>query len=79
MAIARSQADDGRTVLTVVHDLNLAAAFADRIVILAGGQLLADGPPAEVLDASMLEAAYGITVTVAEHPTRHCPLVLTTG
>ncbi len=79
MALARQQADHGRTVIAVVHDLNLAAAHADRIVVLAAGRVLTDGPPDVVLDASLLEAAYGIAVTVTTHPTRACPLVLTTG
>jgi iron complex transport system ATP-binding protein len=79
MALARREADDGRTVMAVVHDLNLAAAHADRILILAAGRVLTDGQPDAVLDAATLERAYGIAVTVTTHPTRHCPLVLTTG
>lgn len=76
MTIAREQADMGRTVAVVVHDLNLAAAHADRIILVADGRIGADGVPGEVLRAELLEAAYGICVTVVEHPVRRCPLVL---
>lgn len=78
MTIARRQADRGRTVVVIVHDLNLAAAYADRIILLGSGRLLAEGTPAAVLTPHTIHTAYGVAVTVIEHPTRHCPLVLTT-
>ncbi|MEM9893151.1 MAG: heme ABC transporter ATP-binding protein [Actinomycetota bacterium] len=78
MAMARAEADAGRSVIVVVHDLNLAAAYADRIVLLAGGRVVDSGSPAVVLDPKVLETAYGVAVTVTDHPTRDCPLVLTT-
>jgi iron complex transport system ATP-binding protein len=77
MTIAREQADAGRAVVVVVHDLNLAAAYSDRVTLLAEGRVLADGAPATVFEPPVLEAAYRIAVTVTEHPTRQCPLVLT--
>lgn len=79
MTIARQQADAGRVVVVVVHDLNLAAAYSDRIVVLSAGRVVADGPSASVLEAPVIEAAYGVAVTVTSHPTRDCPLVLTAG
>ena len=46
MALARAAVDRGGTVVAVLHDLNLAAAYADRIVLLDQGRLVAVGPPA---------------------------------
>jgi iron complex transport system ATP-binding protein len=59
MRLARGFADAGGGVLAVMHDLNLSAMFADRMVLLAGGKIAADGPPARVMDAPRLSAAYG--------------------
>ncbi|MCC7195566.1 MAG: heme ABC transporter ATP-binding protein [Gemmatimonadaceae bacterium] len=51
-------------VMGVVHDLNLAARFADHLVILSHGRVMASGAPAEVLQADTVEAAFGIRPTV---------------
>ncbi len=64
MGAARRIADNGATVLAVLHDLNLAAGFADRIMVMTRGRLAADGPPNEVLTAEQLSAWYGCTVRV---------------
>ncbi len=50
----RALADDGLAVLLVVHDLALAAAVADRVVVMADGRTVAAGPPTEVLDQQRL-------------------------
>ncbi len=76
MRIGREEADSGRAVVVVVHDLNLAASHADRIVLLQDGRLLADGTPRHVLRSDLLEQAYRIPVLVMDHPRRDCPLVL---
>lgn len=49
---------DGRTVVFASHDLNLAYSLADRVMVLADTRLAASGPPAEVLDAELLERVY---------------------
>ncbi|MFN3616175.1 MAG: heme ABC transporter ATP-binding protein, partial [Rubrimonas sp.] len=59
MRAARRAAADGAGVLVVLHDLNLAAAFADRVVLMAAGRIVADGPPADALRADRLSALYG--------------------
>lgn len=64
MGAARRIADNGATVLAVLHDLNLAASFADRVVVMARGRLAADGVPEEVLTAERLSAWYGCSVCV---------------
>ena len=52
--------DRGIGVLIASHDLNLAAALADRLVLLAGGAVAADGPVADVLRPDLLERVYGV-------------------
>jgi iron complex transport system ATP-binding protein len=74
--LLRELAADGLTILVVTHDLNLAALFADRILLLAGGRILAEGAPEGVLQGSLLAAAYGEGLIVGSHPTAHRPTVL---
>ena len=54
----------GLTVLSVLHDLTLAAQFADRLVLLVDGTVRASGPPETVLDPAVLAASYGARVRV---------------
>ena len=76
MTALRSEAGAGHTVITVVHDLNLAAGFADRMVLLSQGRSVADGPPADVLVEDLLSEVYMHPVRVVDHPLREAPLVV---
>ncbi|MEM1012244.1 MAG: ABC transporter ATP-binding protein [Planctomycetota bacterium] len=58
-ATLRDQASRGRGVLLASHDLNLAAAVADRVVLMASGRVVASGEPSDVLCADQLQEAYG--------------------
>lgn len=64
MALFRALAAEGRGVLAVVHDLALAAAYADRLIWLEQGRIIADGAPAETLTAERLVAVFGVAATV---------------
>ncbi|MBJ3778769.1 iron ABC transporter ATP-binding protein [Acuticoccus mangrovi] len=67
MRTLRRIADDrGRTIVVVLHDLNHAAAHADRIVALREGRLVADGPTGEVMTTATLQRVFGDTIPVAE-------------
>ncbi len=69
----------GLAVLMALHDLNLAAIYADRVALLVGGRLQAIGAPAEVLTPNRLSEAYGVPVEVIRHPEYGTPLVLPDG
>ncbi len=69
-------ADAGRGVVAVLHDLNLAAAYADRVVLMAGGSIVADGPPGDVLRADLLEVVFDIPMLVIPHPQLSHPIVI---
>ncbi len=79
MDIARDIASDGGSVIAVVHDLNLAAGTADRIVLLDRGTIAADGSPWEVMQQSLLSEVYQCEIAVGRHPMRDCPLVMPLG
>jgi ABC-type cobalamin/Fe3+-siderophores transport system ATPase subunit len=58
------------TILMSAHDINLAAEFSDRMVLLQGGHKLADGPPAEILRSELLQTLYGLPMEVLERSGR---------
>jgi len=75
---ARRHAAAGGAVVAVIHDLSLAAAHADRMVLLAEGALAAAGTPAEVLDPELLSRVYRHRIDVLPHPLTGSPLVAAT-
>ena len=65
MRAVRTLASAGTAVLVVVHDLSLAAAYADRVAIIAQGTLIAAGSPEQVLTAAQVSSVYGLPVEVS--------------
>ncbi|MEL0630140.1 heme ABC transporter ATP-binding protein [Psychromonas aquatilis] len=76
LQLAKDIAQNGGTVIVVLHDLNLAAQYADRIVILNNGEIVANGSPAEVIRADVIEAVYKHPVEIITHPQTGHPVVL---
>lgn len=73
----RRFADRGAAVLVILHDLNLAARYCDRILLLEQGRCHAFAAPEAVLTPAALKAVYGIDVLVQAHPERGHPLIIT--
>jgi len=63
-------------VVSVLHDLNLAALYCDRLVLLAGGRVVCEGPPAAVLTRAVLTSAYATDVYVGTNELTGGPIVL---
>ncbi|MEV6350730.1 heme ABC transporter ATP-binding protein [Actinoplanes sp. NPDC051851] len=76
LGAARDRAAAGAAVVVVLHDLGLAAAYADRAYVLAAGKVRAAGPPAEVFTAALLSEVYQHDVEVLDHPGGGAPLVV---
>ena len=74
--IKRLNRQGNLTVLATMHDLNLAALYFDRLVLLDGGQVVASGSPAEVLREESIRQVFHADVHVQEHPTRHTPQIV---
>jgi iron complex transport system ATP-binding protein len=68
MRTARECAQRGCAVLAVLHDIGLAAAYADEIAVMCDGGVVAQGPPGEVLTQSLLESVYQLPLDVLRHP-----------
>ena len=66
--ILRRQRDQGTAVLIVVHDLSLAAAYADQVAVMKQGRLVAHGPTPEVMTADLLSHTYDHPVETWPHP-----------
>ncbi len=62
-------------VLIALHDLNLAAQYADRVALLSNGAVAAIGTPEQVLTEENLSPAYGLRIAVYEHPAHGAPLI----
>nr|WP_202484704.1 ABC transporter ATP-binding protein [Streptomyces sp. SID8359] len=69
----------GTTIVMVLHDLNLAARYADHLIALADGKLHSFGPPAEVLTEETVRAVFGLESRVIEDPVSGRPLMLPLG
>jgi iron complex transport system ATP-binding protein len=77
LEVARDLARErGFGVIAVLHDLNLAAQYADQILLLRQGQAIAFGPAAEVLTCENIYSGFGIEVELLEHPRLGCPLIV---
>lgn len=68
LQLCRRLAGEGWAVLAVLHDLNLAALFCDRVLLLHQGTAVALGTPQEVLEPERLERVYGLPFALTQHP-----------
>ncbi|WP_406035998.1 ABC transporter ATP-binding protein [Nocardioides sp. NBC_00163] len=71
--------ETGRTIVTVLHDLNLACRYSDHLVVMTDGRILAEGPPAEVVTAEVVEKAFGLPCVVVPDPVAGTPMVVPAG
>jgi ABC-type cobalamin/Fe3+-siderophores transport system ATPase subunit len=68
LQLVRELADGGALIVAVLHQLEEAAAFADRVIVLGDRCVVADGPPEHALTAIAIDRAYGVTMTVEQSP-----------
>jgi iron complex transport system ATP-binding protein len=70
---------EGRTVVMVLHDLNQACRYADRLIVMKDGSVVATGPPADVVDAALVGDVFGMRCQVTADPVSGTPLVIPIG
>jgi iron complex transport system ATP-binding protein len=75
MDLLARAAHDGGAVLAIVHDLALAARFADRVVLMDGGQLVADGLPRDVLTPERIAAVFGVEAVIIDSEAGPIPIL----
>ncbi|PRY69010.1 iron complex transport system ATP-binding protein [Glaciihabitans tibetensis] len=69
----------GTTVVMVLHDLNLAARYADRLVVMGGGKIIAAGVPADTLTTAVVSDAFGLEALIVADPVCGSPMVVPIG
>ncbi|KMS85576.1 MULTISPECIES: ABC transporter ATP-binding protein [Streptomyces] len=74
--IRRLNHERGRTVVAVLHDLNQAARYADHLVAMKAGRIVAQGPPDEVVTAELVQKVFGLPAVVVPDPVTGGPLVV---
>lgn len=74
--VERARRERGLSVVSVLHDLNLAAAFATQVALLQSGKVVSLGSPADVLTEERIAGVYGRRVTVGRHPATGRPTVM---
>ncbi|ALG86833.1 ABC transporter [Gordonia phthalatica] len=71
--------DHGKTVVMVLHDLNLAARYSDALVVMRAGEIVAEGAPEDVLTPELLAASFGLTSQIVSDPISGTPMVVPIG
>ncbi|CCH29609.1 ABC transporter ATP-binding protein [Actinosynnema sp. NPDC047251] len=71
--------DRGTTVVVVLHDLNLACRYADHLVAMRAGEIVAQGPPADVLTEDVIERVFGLRSRIVPDPLSGTPMVVPVG
>ncbi len=74
--VLRAEVARGMTVVLVIHDLTLAARYADELVVMADGRIIARGEPGAVLTAEVVRQAFGIEARMLEDPDTGRPVIL---
>jgi iron complex transport system ATP-binding protein len=69
----------GTTIVMVLHDLNLAARYADHLVVMSAGSIVAEGEPRDVISAEIVRTAFGLDALVIDDPVSHSPMVVPMG
>jgi iron complex transport system ATP-binding protein len=77
--VTRLNREFGRTVVLVLHDLNLAARYADQLVFLRDGAMAASGTPEELMTEAMIDAVFSVRSMVITDPVHHRPLCIPLG
>ncbi len=68
LGLVRTLVDDGLTVIAAIHDLNLAARYCDRLVLLSEGRVVTEGPPEHVLAPETIESTFGVRSAIHRDP-----------
>lgn len=70
---------EGRTIVMVLHDLNQACRYADHVIAMKKGAIVAEGAPADVITAETVEDVFGLRCQVTTDPVSRTPLVIPVG
>ncbi|MGV9611626.1 ABC transporter ATP-binding protein [Nocardia xishanensis] len=69
----------GRTVVMVLHDLNLAIRYSDQLIVMHAGRIVAQGSPADIVTAALLKEVFGLDASVLDDPVSGRPMIVPIG
>jgi iron-siderophore transport system ATP-binding protein len=78
LALLARLRDEGRTVIAVLHDINQACRFADHLVAMKDGAIVAEGAPGEIVDATLIKEVFDLPCLVVPDPVTGTPMVVPT-
>jgi len=70
---------EGNTIVAVLHDLNHAARYADHLIVMKAGEVVATGAPADIVTAELVEHVFGLPCLIIEDPVSKTPLIVPKG
>lgn len=76
LRLARDFAGQGHGVLAILHDLTLAAQYADRLAMMDDGRVVAEGEPGAVLDSASIRRVFGFDAMILSHPVSGTPVIV---
>lgn len=76
MRLLRHLQTQGKTIITVLHDLNQACRYCDELIVLKAGRLLAQGQPSDIMTAELLQRAFDIEVEIHQDPISQTPMFI---
>ena len=79
MDLADDLRREGTTIVMVLHDLNLAVRYADHLVMMRDGRIVAQGRPADIVTAEQLREVFDLEAVVIDDPVSHTPLIVPIG
>jgi iron complex transport system ATP-binding protein len=74
--LRKLNAESGKTILVVLHDLNLACRYCDHVIAMAEGSIVAEGAPTEVITAELVEKVFGLSCVVVPDPIAGTPMIV---
>ena len=77
--VDRLHCELGRTVVMVLHDLNLAVRYSDHLVVMKDGRVVASGVPSEVISVELLREVFDLDASVIDDPVSDRPLIVPIG
>lgn len=77
--VDRMHEEMGRTVIMVLHDLNLAVRYSDHLIVMSQGRIVAQGKPQDVISAELLDEVFGLEAAVIDDPVSDRPLIVPIG
>lgn len=71
--------EHGRSLVAVLHDLNHACRYADHLIAMQDGRIVAEGPPSTIISAQLVEQVFGLPCLIIDDPVSHTPLIIPRG